>query len=342
MIEIDQFINYFCIPYLMTIRVADNYYHILSLLRSLAELIKKANKINYILLIVVLTKNMSLIRRKNESPDEMMTIVYKILSNFPKYVETCNIIRKWKKLSEYDYTIGNWLEPIDWARMLSVINTSSFNALYMIQNYETRCFPIHQKLRIDARWKMQTNQTWHQRFTPCVRINRESFIRHMMLHATVSEFQSFMYALTTLHYHLGWNSNLEAYENIVRIATEALQLTMVYFAMFPYNAFWALLYSLIKFCKRCAQQLPHIDHELSCEAICRILLEALLSLKLLMYNTKYSKSYNSFFILVDAMFANKAYENVTSYFNKIIKWTEKYFTKCGGTIYSFKKKNFKR
>jgi len=303
-----------------------NIYHIQSVLELIVMELDYAHKINYRLLIIALTKKISLIRKivvcVKEVTDEIIIVGYKILNKFSKYLETCTPDSMTRKLQEYTYMIGNWLEPLDRAQMLKVTTLDTIDVLHVIQNYETRCFPVHQRLRLTPAWqKMGTSDpTWifptrkkYGQFAYCTRINRESLIRHMMLHATVDEFKSYVYDLTVLYYHFGWTSQLEAYENVVRITIETIQLTMVYYDLFPVNVFYTLLCTLIKFCKMFARKSDANSHE----TIGRILLKALFSLKQLMNNTQYAGFYNSLLWHIDNMFANKSYTDIEHYFQDV-------------------------
>ncbi|XP_012215410.1 uncharacterized protein [Linepithema humile] len=313
-IKTNDLFNYFYIPYLLMTDIKGNLYHIAISLQFILMELDYANKINYILLTVALAKKMSLIRRNTEwikeQTNEILSAICEILIKFPAYLQTHTFAVMAKKLHEYKCTIGNWLEPLDRAQMLMVIAPDTINVLHVIQDYEARCFPIHQRLRTNSIW------IYNKRFTNCTRINRESLIRHMMLHATMSEFKSHVYELTELYYHFGWTSQLEAYENLVRIAAEAIQLTIVYSKTFPPNASITLLRTLVKFCKKFAKKSDANLHV----AICYILLETLSSLKQLINGTQYAESYSCMLIYINNMFTNKFYTDVKHYFCNVKEW----------------------
>lgn len=275
--------------------------------------------INYILLIAALTKKLSLIRRSTvwakEQVCDILSRVCYILHEFSEYRKMCIPTVQERKLREYNCTISGWLEPLDQAQMTAAI-VPDINVLHVIKNYETYCFPIHLHLRINPRWEGR-----RKKFTCCAYINRESFIRHMILHATADEFKSYVYGLTELYYSFGWASQLEAYENVVRITTDAIQLTMVYPKTFSPNASITLMRLLVKFCKKFAKESDASSHE----AICRILLKALFSLKQLMHGTRYSVLYNYLFINIGNMFVSKSYTDIESYFRNIKEWIQACF-----------------
>lgn len=310
----EDLINYFYIPYLIMTNIEHNQTHIDISLQLIGTELNYAEKINITLLITVLTKKMSLIRRTVESiKEEINDLLHNaryILHQFSKYLKICEPTIKKRKLREYKYAIGAWLEPLDQAQMLMVISPKKINVLHVLKNYETRCFPLHQKFRTNPLWE------YKKKFTYCARINRESLIRHMMLRATANEFQSYVHDLIKLYYHFGWTSQLEAYENVMRIATDAIQLTMVYPKTFPPNAFVTLLHTLVIFCKKFAKKSDANSHE----AICRILLKALFSLKRLMHGTRYGKLYNYMLMHIDRMYAYKNYADVKHYFHDIRVW----------------------
>jgi len=277
-IKTDDLIDYFYIPYFITTEaIGVNVFHLQVALQFILTELDYARKIDYILLIVAMTKKMALIRKstlcEKDEISDLLSAMWDVLYKFPEFLESRAPTSMMRKLHEYGYIIGNWLEPLDWAKMLSV--NDKINVLHVIQNYETRCFPLHQKLRVFPMWKIIKTETemWQNidKFMYCERINRESLMRHMMLHATASEFKLYVYQLTKWYYHFGWINQLEAYENVVRIATDAIHLTLLYFPMFSLNAFYALLCALVKFCEMFAEN----SDANSYETICRILLKAL-------------------------------------------------------------------
>nr|XP_012215416.1 PREDICTED: uncharacterized protein LOC105667886 isoform X7 [Linepithema humile] len=338
MIKTNDLFNYFYIPYFIrTDFNEDNVNHLDIMLQNMSFIAKDfkfKNKINYILLIVAVLKKMSLIRRNTEcikgDMDETLYNARKVLRKFQRCFPTIFTYETMmSKLRDYHCTVGIWLEPLDWAQMsMIIIRLDKIDIRNVILDYEARCFPIHQRLRTNSIW------IYNKRFTNCTRINRESLIRHMMLHATMREFKSLVYELTELYYHFGWTSQLEAYENLVRIAAEAIQLTIVYSKTFPPNASITLLRTLVKFCKKFAKKSDANLHY----AVCCILLKTLFSLQQLINGTRYTKVYSDMLIHINNKFANKSYTDAKHYFYNVKEWMKVCFGRYNSRrIISFEK-----
>ncbi|XP_011877907.1 PREDICTED: uncharacterized protein LOC105567570 [Vollenhovia emeryi] len=256
------------------------------------------DKTNYTRLIISLTKKMSTMRKC--SPMYSRDTVNYLLDCGTRIL---NLI-----FATIDQTPSNWneiirnnhfTEPIDQILVPLQLRTMLRGTVIdVIQNYERRC-------------KYQPQHS--------SQLDRRAFLRHMMLHATEAEYQNFALEMTTMSSaYFGWTNELIAYETILQITTEAMQLALAYTDIFPRDTFVSLLRRLLRYCSAlsCLKQKEYK------EAIYDVLLKTLFALKSIVGGTQYDKMYNIFLEHIDKMYKS---DEIAVYFLNLKELIEVYF-----------------
>ncbi|XP_071566471.1 uncharacterized protein [Temnothorax nylanderi] len=298
-ISADDLMNEIYIPYLNNSYFEKtNVYIIISHILLILKNGICTPRTNFVLLIIVLIKAASVLRRCNKSFTkaeirERMQCINDIL----RYLRGTREIDK--KLL---FAIGNHVEPLDIQKMRPMMN-----ALEIIQEYEKRCFIVYKRLRTDPKC--------HPKLRSYVRtfsLNREAYIRHMILHCFKEEYAKYVFDLIFVFwYHFGWANEMMAYENVMRITAEATQIVLMYVEKFPEDAFLLLLHGLVILCK--AVRNTACD---KLEEIRRILLRTLCSLNYIVNKTRDGDIYSS--LLQSIQRLNPSIET-DDYFDKIRK-----------------------
>ncbi|XP_012057783.1 PREDICTED: uncharacterized protein LOC105620917 [Atta cephalotes] len=124
------------------------------------------------------------------------------------------------------------------------------NALNIIQEYEKRYVVICRQLRVNPRCHPEL-RNYVQSFS----LDREAFIRHMILHCIGEEYTTFMCDLILIFwYYLGWTDEMMAYENIMRITIDVSQIALMYYEMFPKDTFVMLLFAIVHLSRNVAKK----------------------------------------------------------------------------------------
>ncbi|XP_011859344.1 PREDICTED: uncharacterized protein LOC105556841 [Vollenhovia emeryi] len=159
------------------------------------------------------------------------------------------------------------------------------NVMGIIKAFEDRCFAVYRRLRTDP----QCHPKLHD-YVRSFDLNREDFIRYMILHCFQPEYEYYAYELTLIFfYHFGWENKMMAYENVIRITAEALQIALLYEDHFPKHTFTTSLYAVVQFCKIFESNMLE-----NYKAIRHILLKTLSSIKLTVNRTYYRNAYDLF------------------------------------------------
>lgn len=181
---------------------------------------------------------------------------------------------------EWCYVIHSYvIEPLEMKNLFpNIIDT-----LKIIQEYEKRCFIMHRRLRTDPRCHFKLRN-----YVQSFKLDRQAFIRHMMLYCFKMENEIYGVSLSlNFFHHLGWANERIAYENIMHINAEALQIALIYIESFSKNTFIMLLHSIVDFSKRIESFIP--DNQ---EEVRRILLKTLSSIKYVVDETRYKLIYD--------------------------------------------------
>lgn len=272
-------------------------------------------KTNYVMLIVQLTKKMSMIRKctsrylrntVNNLLDRGTMILNLLFTTSDLTLNSRNEIVK----------INNFVEPIDQILLAPLFQTMRHGTVQdVIQNYERRCL-THQLLHANPQLDSE------MRDVCSIQLDREALLRHMILHATEEEYKNFAIEMTMVSWaYFGWANELIAYKNVLHITTEAMQLALVFTDTFPKDAFISLLRALVQYCNT----LSYLKHRRKDrEEICNILSKTLFSLKSIVHETQHGKIYDNLLECINSMHDESHFE-AADYFHNISESIEKYF-----------------
>ncbi|XP_012057736.1 PREDICTED: uncharacterized protein LOC105620870 [Atta cephalotes] len=183
------------------------------------------------------------------------------------------------------------------------------NTMNIIKEYERRCSFMHRRLRTDPQCHPKLRS-----FVQSFKLNREAFIRHIMLHCYEKEYIVFANELTFIFWNeFGWTDEMMAYENIIRITADVSQVALMYLDTFPKHTFIMLLYAIVKFSKNVIKKMTSDKHK----TICCNLLRTLSSINTVVSETYYGKMYDLWLKRIQNIDPHLEAE---IYFNKIHKW----------------------
>ncbi|XP_072750949.1 uncharacterized protein [Anoplolepis gracilipes] len=324
----DDLMNVVYIPYLIDSNF--HYFNFLCVLMHIHEIIKErvcTAKMDYPLLIIALTKKMSLIRRCE--PTCLRSTIHDLINHITRILNVLfyipNILTVNQQREVID-AIDDCVEPIDRARLSPLWHILNGTVLDIIQDYERRCFAIHRRLRTDPRCEPKLRE-----YVQSFRLDRESFLRHMILHATEKEYHIFALELTTIFWcNFGWSNEMEAYENVLRITGEAAQLALIFHKTFPNDTFVSLIRALVNFC----DQFAHINCNTNDQQVTirRILLKTMSSLKDTADRTCFAQIYGFLLTRIKDTLIKKSYSSIEHYFHEVDDWIDVYLVQCEGLM----------
>jgi len=228
---------------------------------------------NFVRLITALLKTSSLLRRCHKIFPKCK--VYKkilCINSIVWYLQSYEGLT-----DEHRDTIYlSGVEPLEMNKLRPV------NMLKMIQEYEKRCFVVYQQLHWDPRCPPKLRN-----YVQSFKLDREAFIRHMILHSCEDEYVLFGQRFMSFFYHFDWADNMIAYENIMRISAETLQIVLMYVAKFSGNTFTAILLAMVEFTKK----VERIVKPSNRKEVRRFLLKILFSMIHIINRTSYSSAY---------------------------------------------------
>ncbi|XP_012532210.1 uncharacterized protein LOC105834346 isoform X2 [Monomorium pharaonis] len=283
-----------------------------------------SDRTNYVLLIIQLIKRMSALRKYNplffrSTVNNLLnrgTMILHLLFTTPGLLTTNN-------RNEIVNKVNNFVQPIDQILLAhtpyQIIKRGTVRDV--IQNYERRCFTTYQLLRdstADPQCKLEMKDQFD---VHSFQLDQKALLRHMILHASEKEYEVFANEMIFSSSYFGWTNELVAYENVLHITAEAMQLVLIFTDIFPKDTFISLLRALVRYCNvfvclkhwRCENQ----------KAIYSFFSKLLFSLKSTVNETHYGKMYNDLLTLADDTCVNSNYE-ITDYFCKISNLLETY------------------
>ncbi|XP_071566542.1 uncharacterized protein [Temnothorax nylanderi] len=297
-----------------------NYTNLLSVLIHMYSILRKkicTHNTNYVLLIVQLTKKMSMIRKC--SPRYLRNTVNNLLDYGTMILNFLFITLNLPLDNQNEIMfVNNFVEPIDQVLLVPKLQTMLRGTVRdVIQNYERRCYATYQFLRANPQFCEPNIRDYVHSF----QFDQRPLLRHMMLHATEKEYMTFAIEMTIASCaYFGWANELMAYENVLHITTEAMQLALVFTDTFPRDTFVSLLRALVQYCDLFSR-LKYRRRQR--EPICNILSKTLFSLKSIVRETQYGKIYDNLFECISM--SDESNFKVEKYFNNISELIEVYF-----------------
>jgi len=297
--------------------------NLLSLLIHMYSILKKkmcTRRTNYVLLIIELTKKMSMIRKCN--PIYLRSTVNNLLDRGTMILNL--LFAPSDKLtlnnqSEIINKVNNFVEPIDQILLAPMLRTILRGTVQdVIQNYERR-LATYQLRQSNLQCKPKLRDYVYYQF------DQKVLLHHMMLHATEEEYKNFAIEMTVVSWsYFGWANELVAYENILLITAEAMQLALIFTDTFSKDTFVSLLRALVLYCNA----LLRLKHQMckNQEVFFNVLSKTLISLKSTVNETQYGKIYDNLLEQINNMRVNSNSE-ITDYFRKISELIEVYFVR---------------
>jgi len=268
-------------------------------------------KTDFVRLITALLKTSSLLRRCHK-----IFLKHKVYEKIVRIYSIVRYLRSYEGLTDEhrDIIYLSGVEPLE-MNMLRPLNI-----LKMIQEYEKRCFVVYQQLHWDPRCPPKLRN-----YVQSFKLNREAFIRHIMLHCFEKEYMALAHDLTFMFwYHFGWTDEIMAFENVMRITVDVSHIALMYLDTFPKDTFIMLLFAIVQFCWWVAKKLMRDKQAIRC-----ILLKTLLSMSHIVNKTHYREMYNALLKRIQDL---DPYLQRKEYFYKLRSWINMYFKECESLI----------
>ncbi|XP_036141051.1 uncharacterized protein LOC105834345 [Monomorium pharaonis] len=314
MMNADDIMNLLYIPYLMSGYIENVSIHIiLSLIYMTLQSNRCTYRTDFLLLIAALIKTSSLLRRCNATFSKFALCRRMIIiDDIMQCLHNSNILPKHE---DNLHLLSSYVEPLE----IKILSRNKFNTLEIILEYEKRCFVVHRRLRTDPRCHPKLRN-----YVQSFNLNREAFIRHIMLHCTKLEYTIFAYDLTFVFwYYFGWANEMIAYENVMRITADVSQVALMYINIFPKDTFIMLLLAIIHFCHVVAKNFKHDKHKH--KVIYRVLMSTLFSMNHMASKTYYGDTYKMLLKRIENL---NPYLSIDKYFFKMYKMTNRHFAQC--------------
>ncbi|XP_011065175.1 PREDICTED: uncharacterized protein LOC105152517 isoform X2 [Acromyrmex echinatior] len=270
----------------------------------------------YIPCLIELIKKMSMLRKSN--PMYLRSTVNNLLDRGTMILNLVSArpnLLTLKNQSEIITKVNNFVEPIDQILLAPLLQKILRGTVKdVIQNYERRCSTIYQLIYTNS-----------QRKSDLFKFNQKALLRHMMLHATEDEYKNFAIEMTMVSWsYFGWANELEAYENVLHITAEAMQLALIFTDTFPKDSFVSLLRALMHYCNT----LLFLKHQIcnNQEILFNVLSKTLFSLKSAVNETQYGKIYDNLLEHINNMCVDANYR-IRDYFRKISELIEIHFVR---------------
>ncbi|KYN41815.1 hypothetical protein ALC56_03745 [Trachymyrmex septentrionalis] len=311
MMTADDVINELYIPYLISDYIEEvSMDNVLSHILSIVQKMLFTKNTKCLVLIIILLRKASLLRRLDINFSKFQIARWiKLIDNIVDYIskKCSNLYKNSNKNFHQDQFR---VEPLDitkaWRQM---------NALNIIREYEKRYIVVYRQLRVDSRCHPEL-----RKYVQSFSLDREVFIRHMILHCIGEEYATFMCDLIVkFWYYLGWTDEMMAYENIMRITIDVSQIALTYMEMFPKDTFIMLLFAIVHLSRNIAKNLPLDKYK----AIRRILLKTFSSMSHMANRTQYRDSYNDLLKYIQEVDPYMSRQNYfKTIFHKIITFLE--------------------
>ncbi|XP_012533379.1 uncharacterized protein LOC105835009 [Monomorium pharaonis] len=251
--------------------------------------------------LALLLKKYKFFSTEEQNDSNSIYIISKILEK----LRSSNILT----YEQWDIMCSMGIGPLEMSQIFPAMNT-----LKIIQEYVKRCYVIHRRLRTD----MQCHPKLRNH-VQSFNLDREDFIRHMIMHCIPSEYIIHTRNLTFNYwYHFGWANEIAAYENVMRIIAETSQIVLVYIEMFSKNVFVSLLFKIVQFSSIIEDNRPGDQ-----EVIRHILLKTLFSIKDIISRTNYNSIYRE---MLECIQRTDMSLSTAMYFNSIREIIQSFFT----------------
>lgn len=171
--------------------------------------------------------------KKRGDVNELLSILLHVLRKCVRKPSLMTIAQKRHVLD----TVLPHIEPLDKAAFSPLLYLVQKNVLSIVEDYARRCYAVRRKHKL-----MRRDIKEIYNFVDNVRLQKEDFVRHMMLHAIEIEYQENCLDLITKYwFFFGWLDEIDAFDNVTRITMEAVRVGLEYPGNVPFDNFRELL-----------------------------------------------------------------------------------------------------
>lgn len=148
-------------------------------------------------------------------------------------------------------TVLPHIEPLDKATFSPLLYLVQGNVLSIIDDYARRCYAVRRKHK-QARRDSKNIYS----FLDNIQLQKQDFVRHMILHASDIEYQENCLNMTIKYwFFFGWINELDAFDNVTRITMEAIRVGLEYPENVPTDVFPVLLENCVQLTKMLSNKL---------------------------------------------------------------------------------------
>lgn len=153
-------------------------------------------------------------------------------------------------------TIISHIEPLDKAAFSPLLYMVQSNILTVIDDYTRRCYSMRKKYK-----QARRGVTDVYMFIDNIQLEKQDFVRHMILHATEIEYCEYCLNMTINYwFFFGWLNEIDAYDNVIRITMEAMCIALEHSDNLPYDSFLTLLKHCVRFTEMFIWKNTRLNH----------------------------------------------------------------------------------
>lgn len=165
--------------------------------------------------------------------NELLSQLLHVMKKCAQESQSLTVERKRQVLD----TIISHIEPLDKAIFSPFLYMMENSILTIIDDYTRRCYTVRKKYK-QARQGNSDMCT----FIDSIQLEKQDFIRHMILHATTTEYHQYCIDIISKYwFFFGWLNEMDAYDNVIRITTEAIRIGLEHRENVPFDNFTVLL-----------------------------------------------------------------------------------------------------
>ncbi|XP_011147398.1 uncharacterized protein LOC105187941 isoform X2 [Harpegnathos saltator] len=214
--------------------------------------------------------------------NELMTNLLRVLNKCVRKPYLMTVEQKRQVLN----TILPHIEPLDKAVFAPLLYLVQGDILSIINDYTRRCYIVRRKFK--EMYQRDIDMFLHIDHIP---LEKQDFIRHMMLHAVEMEYYRHCLDMTLKYwFFFGWLSEWDAYDNVTRITMEAVCVGLEYKENVPPDNFSMLLKNCIRFTEMLSWDVTTFEKK---DMIIQILLKNMYLVVPSTQGTQYYDTYNA-------------------------------------------------
>ncbi|XP_033207591.1 uncharacterized protein LOC117167080 isoform X2 [Belonocnema kinseyi] len=290
--ETDEIFNDLFIPYLES--ESFNVSSINSVLNSVRKMQNKCTEnLKIDKMVIAIAKRISCLRKDTSLPKyvngEILCLLFRVIEVFIRdQSRWFNLEKKIAIIS----SISVYIEPIDRPYFSSLwhLTKQGIDVRDIMEDYERRCFIVMNEVK---------NQGVSERLRSCLgdfSFLNEDFLRHLILRSTELEYAKYGTEIVLLNWDIfGWKSELDAFDQFVRITIEACLLCLEFSDVSSPQSFPFL----IKCLSRLSKSIFKLNVTKTYESIHNSLTQSIKRLDHHIKNSQYSDFYQNFLTSVN-------------------------------------------